>query len=136
MGSPGATFLQAGGRRGIVLRSRQWPSGDSWLSELCALSRGATLRPGRELRGERDPGVLAGARRGRKDRRTCLSRSGEHWLSAPETRASVRTFCAQKSSVLLPARLYRKNTKICIKNINPACWTCMVIISILYHFLV
>lgn len=29
-----------------------------------------------------------------------------------------------------------KNTKICIKNINPACWTCMVIISILYHFLV
>lgn len=115
VGSPGATFLQAAGRRGIVLRSRHGPSGDSWLSELCALSRPLTSRPGREQRGERDPGFLAGARRGRKDRRTCLPRVRRTLALSPETRASVRTFCAQRSSVLLPARLYRKIRKSALK---------------------
>lgn len=149
VGSPRATFLQAGGRQGIVARSRQGRLETPWLPELLRVKPGqlprspernpAQQQSSEERKGE---GTLV-ARSGRREARLSegrteadlsFPRSGERWLAAPRRGPQLGRSARKSHQFYCLLDYIEKNTKICIKNINPACWTCMVIISILYHF--
>lgn len=84
MGSPRATFLQAGGRQGIVARSRQGRLETPGFLNFCALSRGSCLSP------ERNPAQQQSSEE-RKGEGTLAARSGrrEARLSEGRTEADL-----------------------------------------------